>query len=56
MGLEQGMSVSECKEAFETTLATAINVKRQFKQQLENPNFTSFHKPARLVLEQWEVL
>ena len=46
MGLEQGMSVAECKEAFETTLATAINVKRQFKQQLDNPNFTSFHKPT----------
>jgi integrase len=46
MGLEQGMSVAECKEAFETTLATAINVKRQFKAQLDNPNFTSFHKPT----------
>ena len=43
MGLEQGMSVAECKEAFETTLDTALNVKRQFKTQLENPNFTSFH-------------
>ena len=46
MGLEQGMSVAECKEAFETTLSTAINVKRQFKTQIENPNFTSFHKPT----------
>ena len=46
MGLEQGMSVAECKEAFETTLTTALNVKRQFKQQLDNPNFTSFHKPT----------
>ena len=46
MGIEQGMSVAECKEAFETTLSTAINVKRQFKTQIENPNFTSFHKPT----------
>jgi integrase len=45
MGLEQGMSVAECKEAFETTLNTALTVKRQFKAQLDNPNFTSFHKP-----------
>ena len=45
MGLEQGMSVAECKEAFETTLSTAIQVKRQFKTQLDNPNFTSFHRP-----------
>ena len=46
MGIEQGMSVAECKEAFETTLQTALNVKRQFKTQIENPNFTSFSKPT----------
>ena len=45
IGLEQSMSVAECKEAFETTLSTAIQVKRQFKTQLDNPNFTSFHRP-----------
>jgi len=48
MGLEQSMTVSEMKEAFESTLATAINVKRQFKVQLNNPNFTSFHQPKAI--------
>ena len=48
MGLEQSMTVAEMKEAFETTLATAINVKRQFKVQLNNPNFTSFHQPKAI--------
>ena len=46
MGLEQGMTVAEMKEAFEATLITAINVKRQLKMQINNPNFTSFRKPT----------
>jgi len=44
-GLTQGMSDAEIKEAFEATLVNALAVKRQFTQQLNNPNFTSFHKP-----------
>ena len=46
MGLEQSMTVAEMKEAFEATLITAINVKRQLKMQINNPNFTSFRKPT----------
>lgn len=46
IGLIQSMNDSEVKEAFNETLSTALNVQRQFKQQLNNPNFTSFHKPT----------
>ena len=45
MGLVQSMSEAEMKQQFEDTLTIAVNVKKQFKQQLDNPNFTSFHKP-----------
>ena len=46
MGLENSMSVADMKSAFETTLSLALTVKRQFKTQIENPNFTSFHLPT----------
>jgi integrase len=46
IGLDKSMSEAEMKTAFETALQTALNVKRQFTQQLNNPNFTSFHKPG----------
>ncbi len=45
MGLVQSMTEAEMKQEFEDTLTIAVNVKKQFKQQLNNPNFTSFHKP-----------
>ena len=48
MGLVQSMSDAEMKEAFETALTEATNVKQQMKQKLKNPNFTSFHTPQAL--------
>ena len=45
MGLDLSMSVADMKSAFETTLQLALTTKRQFKAQIENPNFTSFHTP-----------
>ena len=45
MGLDTSMSVADMKSAFETTLQLALTTKRQFKAQIENPNFTSFHTP-----------
>ena len=45
MGLANTMSDAEIKSAFEATLVTAIGVKRQFAEQINNPNFTSFHRP-----------
>lgn len=45
MGLVQSMSEAEMKQQFEDTLTIAVNVKKQFKAQLANPNFTSFHTP-----------
>ena len=48
MGLVQSMSDAEMKEAFETALTEATNVKQQMRQKLKNPNFTSFHTPKAL--------
>lgn len=45
MPISKGMTDAEIKEAFENTLPEALNVKRQFKSQLDNPNI-SFHKPS----------
>ena len=46
IGLDQSMTEADMKDAFEKTLAIALNVKNQFNTQLNNPNFTSFHKPT----------
>ena len=45
LGITRGMTDAEMKTAFEDTLVNALAVKRQFTEQLSNPNFTSFHKP-----------
>ena len=45
MGISRSMTDAEMKTAFEQTLVNALAVKRQFTEQLSNPNFTSFHKP-----------
>ena len=45
LGITKGMTDAEMKTAFEDTLVNALAVKRQFTEQLSNPNFTSFHKP-----------
>ena len=45
MGITKAMTDADMKTAFEETLVNALAVKRQFTQQLSNPNFTSFHKP-----------
>lgn len=46
IGLDQSMTEADMKDAFEKTLVIALNVKNQFNTQLDNPNFTSFHKPS----------
>jgi integrase len=45
VNVEQGMSDADVKEAFENALPEAVNVKRQFKQRLNNPNI-AFHRPT----------
>ena len=45
LGISSNMSDAEMKTAFENTLLNALAVKRQFSEQVNNPNFTSFHKP-----------
>ena len=45
MGISRSMTDAEMKTAFEDTLRNALSVKRQFSEQINNPNFTSFHKP-----------
>lgn len=45
VNVERGMTDAEIKEAFENALPEAMNVKRQFKQKLNNPNI-AFHKPT----------
>jgi len=46
MGIDETMTEADMKTAFENTLGTALNVKQQYSTQLNNPNFTSFHKPT----------
>ena len=46
MDLDNSMSVADMKSAFETTLSLALTTKRQFKVNINNPNFTSFHTPT----------
>ena len=44
MGLAKSMNDAEVKEAFNATLSEALNIQRQFKEQINNPNFTSFRQ------------